>query len=878
MKTSRIELYINGVLQSSFPIYSDSVSIEQERERDEMFRRTKLNSTITFIGKDFQTIYNSSLDSSFEVKMYDVESNTFLARGTFEKTDCKFNLDDEICEVKISCADDYDKILAGRNNEYDIVALAPVREKIRLKKRAILQLYAIHDNKITNIIGNMSYEVNVSSGVEIDTITAENLEDDYNFSQLSFNQARLTISSMPAMFDFLVGDYYGEFEGEQSLFTMDGGQYGVNVRSAFTPSGKQVYLWQIINIDTGLPIGDGEGRILATQATENVKNPSSGIQFGYSFLADPSIWEKDSDMVSTYDERKIFGRILLDDISSSPIGEIKNIGKNDIVANNLNYHYSMNISDISLIAPLIVTSTTTQDAPTKWGVNGEGKYFVQPTPMNEGDNVIPIGWNRWIPNSFWFNSTTAIANTLDLFNAEWELNDAYPLWSVIQVLLKEIDPEITFDGTATYSQFLYGNISASVIRDYVKQLLYVTPITNVKKTYYNQAARKGKLTLGDIFDMLRGTCQLYWFIDSQKRLRIEHITWFKNGGNYSQASPIIDLTSIESPLSRKVWAFDQNTFDYDKGALVKRYEFGWADKVSEVFDGYPIDIHNRFVKGGKTYKASAGRFVSDIDLIMSAPDVLSDDNFALIGADMNKVCPIAEIGNLGMDFVVPNFKMQNPYLSFYFLELAYWGYDLGGDWASVGDFKTKAGMRGVYRVSDTKRAKKQTVHFPLGADKVGNEGIIRTGIGDGEWIKSEYTPEDGMTKMDLIMATKDDSLVSIGEFVGEGGITMSEQVNGFTLNGNQMDNGYGYVRVTANKDVRVTMLAFSEQDYDLGWEHTSPLISKTDIDNYATNKVSGNMRYVEFTLSAGSSVFFGYSKDSLQSGYADKIVVEFVAE
>ena len=49
-------------------------------------------------------------------------------------------------------------------------ALAPVRERIRLTKRAILQVYVMHDTKVTNIIGNMSYEVNVASGIDTDNL------------------------------------------------------------------------------------------------------------------------------------------------------------------------------------------------------------------------------------------------------------------------------------------------------------------------------------------------------------------------------------------------------------------------------------------------------------------------------------------------------------------------------------------------------------------------------------------------------------------------------------------------------------------------------------------------------------------------------------
>lgn len=873
MKTSKIELYINNELQSSFPIYSDKISIEKERESNEMYFRTKISATITFVGADFRAIYNSDIDTSFSIRVYDSETNTFLARGTFEKTDCKFNVDDEICEAKISSADDYDKILGGKDNEYDIVSLAPMRETITLRKRAILQIYVFHDTKITNIFGNTSYEIDVASGIDVDQLVHNDLINTYNFTQIETEGIEVYVTEMPSGYESLLGVYIGSYNGSNTILRQIN---GVNTITTFADTGRRRLYWVFRDGDNNIATIDGQ--YITTEPVQRVPRTTDLNHWGYekTFMGNMVKWQTDERMIVGADEKSTYARILIDSIPEDGTN-VKELLAEDICETNLNYHYSMKVPSDWGLSNLVVRSMATQEEPTKWGVDGHGEYFTQPEPMNSGDNVIPIGWSRWIPKSLWLNSTTRLSDSLDYYETRWDFQDAYPLWSVIQVLLKKIDSDITFEGTSEYSEFLYGNsVYLPPIVDFARQLLYITPITNIKKTYYSQAARKGNLSLTNILTMLRNTCQLYWFIDEQKRLRIEHITWFKNGGAYESQDPIIDLTEVKSPMSMKPWDFSMNTISYNKSSLTKRYEFGWDAQCTEAFDGYAIDIHNKYVSHGNTTKASVAKFISDIDLIMCSPKVFSDDSFALIGVNpSSKLCPIVTPNILSEDFVAPRFKLQNGYMSFYFLEVAYWAYDLGGDYASIGDFKNKGGDMGVLRVYDTKRAKVQSVKFPIEASMVGKEGLVRTSMGDGEWTKAKYTLEDGMMEMDLILPTEDDVPIAFGEFEGEG-VTMERNGNTITFHGNEADNGWGCVRIKFNIDVMATMVADTEANYDIGWANPSKM---TTIDGakLAYRSVSG-WEDTTFAINKGRTFYFGYIKDVSQSEFGDTITITFVAQ
>ena len=133
--------------------------------------------------------------------------------------------------------------------------------------------------------------------------------------------------------------------------------------------------------------------------------------------------------------------------------------------------------------------------------------------------------------------------------------------------------------------------------------------------------------------MLRDCFRCYWFIDDQNRFRVEHIQYFRNGGSYS-ASPVvgIDLTTQRVSRNGKPWAFGRDQFKFDKPAMAARYQFGWMDDVTQLFDGFPIDIISKFVNPDNIEQIDISRFTSDIDYILLNPSAVSKDGFVLLAA------------------------------------------------------------------------------------------------------------------------------------------------------------------------------------------------------------------------------------------------------
>lgn len=766
-------MFIGGVEQSVAPIYSDKVSIEKERASDEMYYRTKLNGTVRFVGADFDLIEGQSLDTEMVLKVYGVDTQfnmegsaldiehheTLLVEGRFTKMDCTFNYDDKVCDVKVASIDRYERLVSGLSNEYDLISLAPERKPVTLTKRAILQVYRLRDTKITNVIGNMSYEVDVNSEVDLEQLTAEKLVSDYHFARAEEDVilAKLIVTNTGGVYDDLgdaAGIYEGRREGSNMVVLTNRDN---NLYQLYEYHTSQGY-YTLVLLYNNLPITHTDSVVgnVYVGSTPQVGriNFERGVTLQFVGLDTYSFTTKTQlpGIGTTSEFINTFSRVIMD----KSVSGAYTIPTTDLAAHNLNYHY---------VKPYQITtirrSFEVQDEPTKWGVDGDGKYFVRPTPSGL-NNMIPIGWETWGSYSVWFECSTTIAQEIDTYNAEVVLNDAYPLYSAIQVLLNKIDDTITFEPTADYSQFLFGTLPSGAIPSHEGQSLYVTPITNVKRTYYDQAARKGMMTLKDVLDMLRSTMQLYWFIDDQSRLRIEHILWFKNGGSYSSdVHPLINITTRKSPMHHHSWGEGVNTISYDGKSLIKRYEFAWASETSEVFDGFAMDVKNKYSQGGKALSTKVSRFISDVDLVMSAPDALSDDLFALIGTkEVSGVqkCPIAYIGHLrGHIFLCPNYGMQNAYLSFFFLEQIYWVYNMGGSDVVPEGYYGASGSDGKIIAYGLQRVRKQSVKFPISTNNIGREGLIQTEKGIGQWVKATYTMEDGMVDMDLELDFDEDT-------------------------------------------------------------------------------------------------------------------------
>ena len=683
----KFTFYLQGV--QAFPVYGDAVAVDFEQESGERFFRKKWSGKLTFVGPDYTTIKSASINTRFVLQMdmtYNGSTQTIFD-GHFYKTDCEIDEDAKTVEVTPATDDEYGLLLDALDKEFNIVQLAPEITKIQAFKRPVFQLYRSGSSHLTNILSGMCWEQ------ECEVKSAHGIiGGGYEFAKISDYIREFTLSGegswkgvIPEVFyKTTVSDIDAIGSITKDGYTLELTQVSANVYRLRILDADNTTLWYCQK--TGL-----YGDYVMTPM-----NGSTGTLTIYHATA-----------------YAIFCRIMCD-IPSFNGTPTTPIPVPDICENPLNYGYVIQYTP----SEAVVITDNLSETPSEWGQTENGEYYVRPVfpPQSGIGDVLPICPDDWFGVSVWWCGTPADWVYEEYGRKEFTLNDAFPLWSVISVLLTKTNSGVTFEGTSAYSDFLYG--ASNPVRN-ANYRLFITPKSNLVSAEYEEAAQRGDLSLKQIFDMLRDCFRCYWFIDDGK-LRIEHIDYFKRGGSY-YTTPVVgkDLTALYYSRTGKPIATAQTKYKYDKPETYSRIEFGWMDDVTEQFNGNPIDIVSAYIEQGRVEKKDISNFTSDIDYVLLNPSGISKDGFVLLCArDVGGVWKIPFV-NFGDD---DKYVLQNGYMSFLWL-VKYYLYDLPAtNYEIDGEAGTALG---------TMPLKTHVVTFP--AEWMPNlVQLVRTYIGDGE--------------------------------------------------------------------------------------------------------------------------------------------------
>ena len=623
----KFQLSAGSVTQQAFPIYKDDLAKDFEKESGQEFFRAKLSGNLTFESNDYTFIVSQAFDTQFVLEIFISynagQSWTSYWRGTFWKTDCEFDNDTETVIVQPTVWDQYNDVLAGMDKEYNLIELAPEIVPVKADKRPMIQVYVPGQSVIGCFLSGMWWEQEVSPESD-----ETKLVSDYHFS-LNKKQRILDITQTggPALPDFVMGE-----PDENQLFDIrkDGYRFRVFYDDVTDPD-NPFYMWDIS---------------LNNVRMWSYKSYASLPNVPYSVTLSANSSSATGDVTLYVHDLPVYSRFVCDTktivMGDSTLNTYE-IPADDIVENNRNYHYVIGY----YFPDTIIFSSVLVSTPTQWGLYQPGQYYFNPT-AGFGE-AFPVARNAWGRISIWFAFSSLDWIVEKSARQPFTIRHAYPLSSVISVLLAKIAPDITHAGTTDYSQFLYGQNLIGVT-----QMLFITPKSNLVTAGYDQPAQKAPITLNDVLAMLRDCFRCYWFIDAQNRLRIEHIQYFRNGGSYS-VSPVvgIDLTAQQVPRNGKEWAFARNRYKFDKPEMAARYQFGWMDDVTQLFEGYPIDIISKYVNPDNIEQISVAKFTSDIDYILLNPGAISKDGFALLAGIEQNVLSAPETYTLkGNDYVV----------------------------------------------------------------------------------------------------------------------------------------------------------------------------------------------------------------------------------
>lgn len=598
----RFNITVNGATHTVAPLYGNDLSLIFEKETNQQFFRRKLSGNLTFVGVDYNFIVTQVFDTRFVVRMLISRDGgvtwTVYWAGYFYKTDCRFNADDQTVIVSPKSVDEYENVLAGWEKEYNLMDLTLAMTRVEITKRPMFQIYVPGDKVITCVLSAMSWEQ------EIDPISDERqLQDLYHFGLLNGGETVVVSGAVTP------SDINGNY---QSLSNMNGytmRSYRLELPEPGNP--EQTYMAYVQDI---VKIGQTEVYWYHESRTgynyEDVTlEPISGMATGTLRIQRQS--------TSVYG-RWVFDRP--DPRNKTPYP----ILPDDPVYDNRNYRY---VYPYVLVTPIIYFNNEFSATPTKYGLYQPGQYYVP--PVLDYGTPIPIARSTWGLQSIWYRPSTAEYQEEQGLWQNYTMGNAYVLAAVIQRLLQEFAPEIKHQGTEQYSQFLYGTnpISGESFN------LCITPKSNVLKGSYTEPAQKAPITLRQITEMLRDCFRCFWWIDSERRFRIEHISYFMRGGSYSGEPVVgIDLTRAVVKRTGKALATGQSEYTFDKVQMPERYQFAWMDDVTQVFKGYPLDIESNYVERGKIEDVTVKNFTSDVDYMLLNPSGCSKDGFALLAA------------------------------------------------------------------------------------------------------------------------------------------------------------------------------------------------------------------------------------------------------
>ena len=692
----KFTLSANGQSQQAYPVYKDDLSIEYALEQNQEFYRGKLSGKLTFQKDDYLFIRNKAFDTQFDVVIsisYDGgQTWAVYWSGQFWKTDCKFNEDDQTAIVTPNVNDRYNAVLAGMDKEYNLIDLAPVIQPVKLDKRPMIQVYVPGQTVIGCFLSGMWWEQ------ECDAVTDESaLENTYHFAKnKTLRIGEISGTTTPQLPDILTAT---DPSGFDTSLTGGGFTLIINYNESDPETGS---FWEFSLKRTG------ENPVLWYYKTYAAIG-----NIPYTVVLSPVEGSGATGSVTIYvHDMSVFARYVTDveqalGLNTYPIPD------DDIVENNRNYHYVIGYYFPNTIWFSDYLTTT----PTKWGIYQPGLYYDSGIPASVGvGDAYPIARAAWGRISLWFVFDAFDWLTEQYWRKEYTLKDAFPIWSVISVLLAKVAPGITHDGTTNYSQFLYDTNTVS----YIDQRLFITPKSNLISSGYDQPAQKAPTTLKRVTDMLRDCFRCYWFIDEQSRFRIEHISYFMRGGTYT-GQPVVgmDLTKQIVTRNGKPWSYARNQYEFDKPEMAARYQFGWMDDVTELFDGYPIDIISKYVNPDNIEQIDVSQFTSDVDYILLNPGAVSKDGFVLLAAQLTG--GEYKLPYVNFDFDGTDHILQNAWVAFMFLQRYYmfdmpaWNVEING---------VEQWVRGI------KKLKTQTIKFPV-LTEPDMFNLIKTGLGNG---------------------------------------------------------------------------------------------------------------------------------------------------
>lgn len=703
------------------------------KESGQQFFRQTLDGKITIFGRDMELVYNASIETPFifTIEKYTDKSVALYFKAKFSKSDCSFDFTKKSCELKLTALDDYTNIMNKYDNTYDLVKLAPALTQIHMYKRPIMQVYVAGASSISNFFGGTYWETDVNSAVDNDG----DLVNKYYFAYVSSGNEFIVSGAS-------VSGANGQYAGTSGIWTNESGYtceaydiIGIGEGSA--PTNISFFRVRLKNSSGTILYNTGLTFQVASGSTHQPALTEDEVTL-YRVNSDGTVSTTDTCKISMTIVYNIYQRLLCDTDNINGTATY-DLPVDDFAVSDRNYKKCIGLQG----GYFFCTARTTSE-PTKYGQNDYGEYFTnQFIPASTGlGRPLPISRNSWANASLWYVYSTLYEIWEADLRKEYVLKDSYSIGAAIKALLNEIDPSLMHEETSEYSQFLYGSSSPIGL---TKFSVFITQKTNILKNQYDQAAQKAEISFEELMNMLRDCFRCYWFIEDSK-FKVEHISYFINGGSYSTNTDIqLDFTELTDQFNKKLTSYGQGQIEYNKDDLTSRYEFSWMDDVTDLFGNFNVDVKSNYIQEDKTEEITVNQFTPDVDLMTLIPSNFSEDGFALLCAVKNGysyTLPIVSVYLKDENGDTYNTTVQNWYASWLYLINTYM-YDM-----PAFNIEYNSLTSGLY-VHSIKRCMSYAIEFPSEEDP-NERSLIKTALGDGIIDEMSINIDTRLAAVDLV--------------------------------------------------------------------------------------------------------------------------------
>jgi hypothetical protein len=622
--------------------------------------------------------------------------------------------------------DEYTNLLDNYENEYDILKKDLAYEPVSMLRKAMVQAYLWGENTVSNIIDNVYWSEDTTETV----VDINELISSYHFvlpiiaevtsaTIGAYDENEKPSDDSKAAIDAMVGKYYGYqyYSKAQNRYC-----YYLRNRSGYT----LVLKYTESNHKYNITYKKGDKTYGYKENWSASIEPDCWLDITYMDMPNDPHCYIDTKLSHT-ESLKVYLRYVIE--TSNVISGFEENDNQYVLSTsktNQSSEYDPFLdSDTEYDTALdfdigMVVTSNSQTAPDVAELRSFG-YYGTPVP------ICKAAWTDEL--SYWYVESKTTADYGDALAYTKTVKHCYSLGTVIKALLADCAPELSFEETSEYSEFLYGsgvlcselNSLNSVFR------IFFAPMTNVTKEDYDTPAKKCTLSLKVILDMLKNAYQCYPFIENGK-LRLEHLIYFVRGHSYKGYSRTLDFVSLRDKFNGRHTIFGQSEVSYSVDSLSSRYEFSWSDEGTDYFNDYALDLKGGITKGLDTEQISISTFSTDVNLMVAFPENFSDDSVALLCVDSNNKVVSRAINVITPEGDSQYIGLQNYYASWLYCVTLYRWYVYPSTNIEVNDNNRIAETSKDVKTADFMQV---TINLPrVVTDSITNYQII-TDVGTG---------------------------------------------------------------------------------------------------------------------------------------------------